>query len=287
MNLFCFGIGYSALALHTIGGGAVTTFSGTVRTAEKAALLRQRGIEAHVLAKGEPSNELAVALRRADAILVSAAPGDAGDPMLAALAENLQACAHLRLVIYLSTVGVYGDHQGALIDEGAPLRATSERGVRRIAAEQAWQAFGKERGIAIQIHRLAGIYGPGRSVVDDLRAGTARRIIKEGQVFNRIHVDDIAGAALAGLHKPEIQGAFNVCDDEPCPPQDVVLHAATVMGLPPPPETPFERAELSEMGRSFYAESKRCRNDRLKSVLGYSLRYPTYREGIAALITAG
>ena len=186
-------------------------------------------------------------------------------------------------IVYLSTVGVYGDHGGAWIDEDTPLNATSERGRRRVAAEEAWARFGEARGITVQRHRLAGIYGPGRSAIDDLRDGTARRIIKEGQVFNRIHVEDIAGAALAGFEHPEEAGAFNVCDDEPCPPQDVVAHGAGLLGVEPPRAVPFAEAQLSEMGRSFYAENKRCSNRRLKERLGYRFRFPTYREGLAAI----
>jgi nucleoside-diphosphate-sugar epimerase len=188
--------------------------------------------------------------------------------------------------VYLSTVGVYGDHGGAWIDESASLKPTSERAKRRVAAEQAWTAFGEEHGVTVQLHRLAGIYGPGRNQIEDLRNGTARRIVKPGQVFNRIHVEDIAGAAMAGFLKPDIAGAFNICDNEPCPPQDVVAYGADLLGIPPPPETPFETAVLSEMARSFYSESKRCSNRRLRDVLGYAMRYPTYREGLKSLVAA-
>jgi nucleoside-diphosphate-sugar epimerase len=189
----------------------------------------------------------------------------------------------LKIVIYLSTVGVYGDHGGGWVDEKTPANPASERGRRRVAAENAWLAFGEARGVPVQLHRLAGIYGPRSNAIDDLRAGVARRIVKPGQVFNRIHVDDIAGAADAGFRHPDVTGPINVCDDEPCPPQDVVSYAAALIGVEPPPEIPFEKARLSEMGRSFYGESKRCRNGRLKRELGYRLRYPTYREGLAAL----
>jgi hypothetical protein len=283
MNLFCFGIGYSAETLARLHGGGFESIAGTTRTLDKANRLRAAGVNAVVYAGGAAGPLVGAALEGADALLVSAAPDDAGDPMLRQLGPELAAAVALKTVIYLSTVGVYGDHGGRWIDEGAPLNAISERGRRRILAESQWSDFGSKRGVAVQIHRLAGIYGPDRNPLDDLRAGTARRIIKEGQVFNRIHVEDIAGAALAGLRHPEIAGAFNVCDDEPCPPQDVVTFAAGLLGLPPPPETPFAEARLSEMARSFYAESKRCRNDRLKRLLGYRLRYPTYREGLRAL----
>jgi nucleoside-diphosphate-sugar epimerase len=202
--------------------------------------------------------------------------------MLRQLRPALEAADRLRIVIYLSTVGVYGDHGGAWVDEATPTRPTSERGRRRVGAEGAWTDFGRRRGVPIQIHRLAGIYGPRSNAVDDMRLGVARRIVKPGQVFNRIHVEDIAGAIAAGLAHPKVTGPVNICDDEPCPPQDVVAYAASLLCVPPPPETAFEDAALSEMGRSFYSESKRCRNLRLKRELGYALRYPTYREGLRA-----
>jgi len=283
MNLFCFGLGYSAETLIDRHGGAFAGFSGTVRSAGKAERLRSRGIDAIVYADGAGVPQVASTLKEADCLLVSADPDEAGDPMLRQLGDELKDATRLSTIIYLSTVGVYGDHGGAWIDETAELKPTSERGRRRVTAEASWLAYGRERGIKVQIHRLAGIYGPGRSAIDDLRAGTARRIIKEGQVFNRIHVADIAGAALAGFRHPDAEGAFNICDDEPCPPQDVVSYAAGLLGVTPPPETPFAEARLSEMARSFYSESKRCSNRRLREVLGYGLRYPTYREGLRAL----
>jgi nucleoside-diphosphate-sugar epimerase len=189
-------------------------------------------------------------------------------------------------VVYLSTIGVYGDHGGAWIDETAPLNAGNPRGRRRIEAEAAWLARGERLGSPVQVLRLAGIYGPGRSAVDDLRAGVARRLIKPGQVFNRIHVDDIAAAVMAALAHPEATGAFNICDDEPAPPQDVVEYAARRLGLPVPPDLSFEQAQLSEMARSFYAECKRCRNHRARRALGWRPQYPSYREGLDAIIAA-
>jgi nucleoside-diphosphate-sugar epimerase len=286
MNLFCYGIGYSAEALVRLHAGRFASVAGTTRTAGKALRLQAAGIDAIVYAGGESGARIDAALAGAEALLVSAAPDEAGDPMLRQLRSALDGAAKLRVIVYLSTVGVYGDYGGAWVDETAELRASSERARRRVAAEAAWTAFGRERGVCVQLHRLAGIYGPGRSAIDDLRQGVARRIIKEGQVFNRIHVDDIAGAALAGFQHPDADGPFNVCDDEPCPPQDVVEHAASLLGVAPPPTTPFAEAKLSDMARSFYAESKRCLNRRLKERLGCILRYPTYREGLAAIAYA-
>ncbi len=283
MNLFCFGLGYSAETLVRLHGERFTSVSGTVRTLDKANRLRATDVNAIVYAGGAAGPLVAAALESADCLLVSAAPDDAGDPMLRQLRPELTNAENLRTIVYLSTVGVYGDHGGAWIDESAPLKPTSERGKRRVLAEEAWIAFGQEHGVSVQIHRLAGIYGPGRNQLDDLREGTARRIIKVRQVFNRIHVEDIAGAAMAGFLHPAITGAFNICDNEPCPPQDVVSYAADLLGVPPPPEIPFADAKLSEMARSFYSESKRCSNRRLREVLDYQLRYPTYREGLKSM----
>jgi nucleoside-diphosphate-sugar epimerase len=285
MNLFCFGLGYSAETLVREHGTRFTSISGTVRTLDKARRLRDMGVEAIVYAGGEAGPNVTAALASADAVLVSAAPDEAGDPMLRQLRPALDTAERLRLVIYLSTVGVYGDHGGDWVSEAMHPNPTSERGQRRVEAEKGWFTYGQMRGIGVQCHRLAGIYGPGRSVLDDLKDGTARRIIKPGQVFNRIHVADIAGAIMAGLSHPDVSGPVNVCDDEPCPPQDVVTYGAKLLGVAAPPETPFAQARLSAMGRSFYSESKKCRNDKLRHTLGYALRFPTYREGLASLLT--
>jgi nucleoside-diphosphate-sugar epimerase len=283
MNLFCFGIGHSAETLIRLHGEGFRSIAGTVRTLAKAERLRAEGVHAIVYSGGAAGPLVAAALQEADALLVSAAPDEVGDPMLRQLRPELDRTENLRVIVYLSTVGVYGDHGGEWIDETTPVNPVSERGRRRVAAEEAWTAFGQARGVSVQLHRLAGIYGPRSNAVDDIREGTARRIVKPGQVFNRIHVEDIAGAAMAGFAHPDASGPFNICDDEPCPPQDVVAYAAKLLGVPPPPEIPFEQAQLSEMGRSFYSESKRCRNDKVKSVLGYEFRYPTYREGLSTL----
>lgn len=287
MRLFCFGIGYSAKALILAHRERFKSIAGTVRSSEKADALRLAGLSAHAYAGGKPGGDLATDLIVADMLLVTAAPTDRGDPMLADMAMALEQASRLRQVIYLSTIGVYGDAGGAWIDETAPRAPNNVRGERRVEAEDAWMAFGAKRGIGVQIHRLAGIYGPGRNLLIDVADGSARRIIKRGQVFNRIHVADIAGAILAGADHPEATGAFNICDDEPAPPQDVVTHAAQLLGMTPPPEIPFEEAPMTEMGRIFYSASKRCRNDRAKTLLGWKLRYPTYREGLAALLQAG
>jgi nucleoside-diphosphate-sugar epimerase len=185
---------------------------------------------------------------------------------------------------YLSTNGVYGDHRGAEVDEGSPLLATSPRGRARIAAENAWRAFAGEQGHRLVIFRLPGIYGPGRSAIDQVRTGRAQRIYKEGQVFSRMHVEDIAAAVDASLHRPEAGALFNLADDEPAPPQDVIDYACRLLGVPSPPLIPIEEAQLSEMARSFYADNKRVSNALMKRALGLILLYPTYREGLSAIL---
>jgi nucleoside-diphosphate-sugar epimerase len=282
-SLFCFGVGYSAQTLIARHGRRFSRISGSVRTAEKADKLRAAGINGILYSGGAAGPLIEAALADCTVLLVSAAPDETGDPMLRQLESTLLAAQRLTTVVYLSTVGVYGDHQGAWVDESTPVNPGSARARRRVLAEQSWMDFGARAGVAVQVHRLAGIYGPGRNALEDMLDGSARRIIKPGQVFNRIHVDDIAGAAMAGFDRPELSGIFNVCDDMPGPPQDVVSLAAALLALPEPPDTPFAQAKLSEMGRSFYAESKRCTNLRLKTVLSYPLVYPTYRHGLTAL----
>ncbi len=224
------------------------------------------------------------ALSQADSVLVSIAPGDGGDPVLAQHRSDL-ATAKPKSIVYLSTVGVYGDHEGAWVDETSECRPVSLRSRQRVEAEAAWQRFGHETGVPVAIVRLAGIYGPGRGPFEKIRRGTARRVVKPGQVFNRIHVDDIA-AIVAAAFERRADGIFNGSDDEPAPPEDVLLYAADLLGLPPPPEVSFEEADLTPMARSFYGESKRVRNERIKSELGVRLAYPNYREGLRAILAA-
>ena len=235
-----------------------------------------------------PGTDLRPFLAQASHILISIAPGAQGDPVLNALRDDIaKAAPHLRWVGYLSTTAVYGDHQGGWVDENTPLSPASERGRWRVEAEQAWQDFAYESSLPLHIFRLAGIYGPGRGPFAKLRAGTARRIIKPGQVFSRIHVEDLARVLAASMAKPRhdaIRGAiYNVCDDDPAPPQDVIAHAAHLMGLPVPEGEPFETASMSPMVRSFYGESKRVSNARMKAELGITLRYPDYESGLKSL----
>ncbi|WP_227286429.1 SDR family oxidoreductase [Boseongicola sp. H5] len=282
MILVSFGHGYSAQALtRLLPDGAEVI--GTTRSAEKAQDLRGDGIAARVF----PGDDLREDLRRATHILSSVGPGPDGDPVLAELHDEIAGVAgEKRWIGYLSTTGVYGDHQGGWVDETTPLTPTTERGRARVAAEAAWQALAEQAGAPLHIFRLAGIYGPGRGPFAKVRRGTARRIIKPGQVFSRIHVDDIAQVLLASMTRPDPGAIYNVCDDDPAPPEDVIAFAAGLLGLPVPPDVPIEEADLSLMARSFYAESKRVSNARIKTELGVKLTYPDYRAGLAALLAA-
>ena len=286
MRLVIIGYGYSSSAVARALEGQAESLHVTARGAEKIERLRSDGTDALAFDGSALSPALATALSGATHLLMSAPPGEAGDPLLAAPGFSDLEVPALRRVAYLSTVGVYGDHGGAWVDETSPLRPVSQRSRQRVAAEESWQAFAAARNLDLGIFRLSGIYGPGRSAIDNLRAGTARRIIKPGQVFNRIHVEDIGGAVARALMRNGPLGIFNLTDDEPCPPQDVVTYAADLLGMPPPPEIPFETADLSPMGRSFYGENKRVSNAKTRSELGYRFRYPTYREGLKAYLEA-
>ena len=273
-TLLSLGHGYSAdaLARRLIAQG--WSVIGTTRDPDKAARMQARGITP-LLWPGD----LGPALAQATHVLVSAAPDAAGDPFLQLCPQMAQ--AQLDWVGYLSTTGVYGDHQGAWVDETTALTPASPRGAQRVLAEEQWRAT----GLPVHIFRLAGIYGPGRGPFEKVRDGSARRIIKSGQYFSRTHVEDIAQVLAASIARPNPGAAYNVCDDEPAPPEDVLSHAAALLGLPEPPAIRFEEAEMTPMARSFYSESKRVRNDRIKDELGVRLLYPTYREGLAALLT--
>ncbi|MEO1292029.1 MAG: SDR family oxidoreductase [Pseudomonadota bacterium] len=280
-TLLCFGYGYSAAALARRLRARGWRVIGTTRSSEKAAAMREEGVEA--LALG--SEALDKALGEAQHWLASAGPSAAGDPVLAAHNDALaQAASSVAWVGYLSTTGVYGDHQGAWIDETAARTPASDRGRWRVAAEDGWLVLHREHGLPVHVFRLAGIYGPGRGPFAKVRSGTARRIIKEDQVFSRIHVEDIATVLEASMARPNPGAAYNVCDNEPAPPEDVIAHAADLLGLPVPPAIPFEEAEMTPMARSFYGESKRTSNRRMREELGVQLAYPTYRVGLAALL---
>ena len=276
-TLLSFGHGFSARALagRLLPRGWVV--HGTTRSVDKAASL-QDGVLGHVF----PGDDLVPVLDRATHLLISAGPDAEGDPTLRVLRDAIaERAGRFAWVGYLSTTGVYGNHDGGWVDEATALTPSTRRGRWRVAAEAEWQAI---PGLPLHIFRLAGIYGPGRGPFAKVRAGTARRIVKPGQVFSRIHVEDIAQVLEASIARPDPGAVYNLCDDDPAPPQEIIAHAAELLGLPLPPEEAFETAEMTPMARSFYAESKRVRNDRIKADLGVRLRYPTYREGLAALL---
>lgn len=282
MRLFVFGIGYSSKAFIEKVRNRFDWIGGTTRSTEKAEELKASGIDAFLFDGNTVGEGVARALSGATHILISIAPGDAGDPVLNSYADDI-AAAKPQWIGYLSTVGVYGNHDGAWVNEDTPCKPVSKRSVQRVAAENAWLDFSKEHQLPVQIFRLAGIYGPGRNAFENFKKGTARRLIKPGQVFNRIHVADIAGALEAALAQPATR-IFNVTDDEPAPPQDVVAYAAGLLGVTPPPEIPFETADLSPIARSFYGENKRVSNARVKSELEYTFKYPNYRVALEALL---
>lgn len=270
-TLLSLGHGYSAAALARRLVPQGWRVIGTTRS--RADALAAQGIEPLLW-----PCDLTPALAEASHVLASAAPDGAGDPFLAAL-PGLGG-ARPEWLGYLSTTGVYGDHDGGWVDEATPLTPGTERGRQRVLAEAQWQAT----GLPLHIFRLAGIYGPGRGPFEKVRDGTARRILKPGQVFSRVHVDDIALVLEASIRHPNPGAVYNVCDDDPAPPEDVLSHAAALLGLPEPPAIAYDEAEMTPMARSFYAESKRVRNDRIKEELGVKLRYPDYRAGLAALL---
>lgn len=280
-----FGAGYSARAFAAGKPTAETPVAGTTRSPGKFGALREAGIAPLLFRADDPA--LQAELARVTHLVVSTAPDEAGDPVLAAFGSAIRRAAdkNLRWIAYLSTVGVYGDHDGDWVDEASECRPKSRRSVERVAAEQAWTALGAETGLSAAVLRLSGIYGPGRNAFVNLRDGTAKRLVKPGQVFNRIFAADIAGA-LWHLAESETAGIFNVTDDEPAPPQDVVAFAARLMGAEPPPEIPFATAELNLMQRSFYGENKRVSNAKLKAA-GYRFRFPDYRAALSALWADG
>jgi nucleoside-diphosphate-sugar epimerase len=286
MQLFCFGAGYTAaFVAHRLRprewriAGTKTRLNDDAATDSGAMTLAEFRGDA-------PSERVRELLDGTTHVLVSVPPDVQGDPVLRHHGADLAALGSLCWVGYLSTVGVYGDWRGAWVDEDSPVRPTSERTLRRVEAERAWLRFGREIGCRVEIFRLAGIYGPGRSVIEALRAGTARRIVKAGQVFNRIHVEDIAQVLLAAMDRATGHSIYNVSDDEPAAPADVVAYAAELLGVAVPPEVPFDAAQLTSAAASFWTDCRRVSNARIKRELGVRLVYPTYREGLRALATA-
>jgi nucleoside-diphosphate-sugar epimerase len=291
MRILLLGAGYSARAFAYRQRGQADAIFGTTRSAEKLDALRNDGIEPLIFDGGVIGPAMAEAVRRTTHLVLSAAPeasseGVSHDPFLPHVETRLrQAMPDLRWIGYLSTVGVYGDHGGAWVDEESECRPVSRRSVERLAAEKAWQGAAEREGVPLAVLRLAGIYGPGRNAFASLAGGTARRIVKSGQVFNRIHVGDIAGV-LSLLAERETGGVFNLADGEPSPAEDVVTFAAGLMGIDPPLEIPFDRAEMTPMARSFYGENKRVSNKKAKEI-GYAFAWPDYRTALTRMWAEG
>ncbi|MBR1222597.1 SDR family oxidoreductase [Bradyrhizobium sp. U87765 SZCCT0131] len=287
MRIFIFGLGYSAeiIAQRLLIAGAGV--AGTVRTAAKAERLSDAGLTVRLFSGEEHDAAIAEDLAASDAVLISVPPQGGQDLVLRIHGADLAAASHLRWIGYLSTVGVYGDHGGGWVDEGTAETPSDGRSRERLAVERQWLAFGAERDIPTHIFRLSGIYGPGRNQLVQLAEGKARRIVKPGQVFNRIHVADVAQLVEASLARPRAGAIYNGADDEPAPPQDVVTFAAALCGVQPPPEIAFDEADMTPMSRSFFMECKRVHSQRTRAELGVTLQYPTYREGLTALRAAG
>lgn len=286
VNLFVFGLGYTASRFVERHRASFDRVAGTVRSLD-GRLSGDRHVELLRFDNTDADPSIPGQIAEADAMLVSVQPGERADPVLARFGTEIAAAPRLRSIVYLSTIGVYGDHHGAWIDETAATEAENPRQRARIQAEKDWLELGVHTGKQVKILRLAGIYGPGRNALVDLRAGEARRIDKPGQVFNRIHVDDIGKVIAAALGSAEAEHVFNVTDDEPAPAPDVVAFAASLLGIEPPPLAPFVEAQMSPMARSFYSANRRVRNDRIKRGLGVRLAYPTYRDGLRALWSQG
>ena len=293
-TLICFGLGYCARHYVTHFGGRFDRTTGTTRTAERAATFAARSfggrsVEMLDFDGTAASDDVAAAVKSADALLISAAPAEAGDPVLAALEPQITTATRLASVVVLSTLGVYPDSGGAWIDETAPVvRGRARRGDARIDAEQSWQALGTRRNLPVAILRLGGIYGPGQNAMLRLLRGSAQRVAKPGHVSNRIHVYDIAQAIDAAFAR-HADGIFNIVDDEPASPSEQIAFAASLLGIEPPEEVPYADAAryLSPFALSFYDGCIRARNDKLKATLGVTLRYPNHRDGLRTLYDAG
>ena len=283
MKLFIFGYGYSARAIACELISQCDWIAGTSRSEEKRATMEAHGLKAFAFDGVNANPDISNALREATHILISTGPDAEGDPVLRTHAKDIETSSTLEWLGYLSTVGVYGNHDGAWVNEETECRPVSKRSIQRVAAETAWQDLAKQLDKPLGIYRLAGIYGPGRNQMIKLEAGTCRAINKPGQVFNRIHVDDIA-LAVGKAARLKHDGILNVCDDEPAPPQEVIAYCADLLGIERPIEIPFEDADMTPMGRSFYGENKRCENKKLHQLIGGPMRFPTYRDAFSHMV---
>jgi hypothetical protein len=283
MSLFVFGLGYTARQFIDTYRNLFARICGTYRSPEKAEALCASSIVPYFFDGESYDAGILDELARADTVIISVPPFSEFDPTLKHFSGAIASAPHLRWVGYLSTVGVYGNANGGWVDENTPPSPVNERSRHRIVAEQQWLELGDKVTFAVQIFRLAGIYGPGRNALLKVAEGTARRIIKPGQVFNRIHTSDIAQVLMASIERPSRNTIYNVADDEPGPPQDVITYAAELLGVEPPPEVPFDRADMTSMARTFYQDNKRVSNKRIRDDLGVTLLYPTYRQGLSSL----
>lgn len=286
-HVFCFGHGYScdylSSALMRRGGWRI---SGTTRDGDKKKDLAARGIRAHIFGEHCPLPDPLYILRDVTCLLISTPPNDAGDPVFRVHAQDILRLKNLRWVGYLSTTGAYGDRGGAWVDETAEVRPTTKRGSRRARAEEQWFSLYQSYGLPVHIFRLSGIYGPGRSALDSVRAGIARRIDKPGHAFSRIHVEDIVQVLQASMENPAPGEIYNICDDMPAPSHEVIAYACALLDIETPPLIPYDKADLAPITQSFYADNKRIRNNKIKQTLGVQLKYRNYREGLQACLEA-
>jgi nucleoside-diphosphate-sugar epimerase len=287
VKLFAFGLGYSAQYFVEHFGSAFDAIAGTVRCADKAEAHAREGIDTFVFAPDHDDPAIADRVTDADVLLISIPPGASVDPVLSRYGRTILRSPRRQTIVYLSTIGVYGDRQGGWVDETVTPAPSTHRSRTRLQAEKSWAAIGTEPNKKSHILRLAGIYGPSRNALVNLRRGTARRIVKKDQVFNRVHVEDVGRAIAAAITHPGRGRVWNVADDAPAPPQDVITYAALLMGITPPPVQDLADADLTPLARSFYAENKRASNRLMKETLGVELAYPTYRVGLDALWNAG
>lgn len=286
-KLFCFGYGYTCDYLgHALAGSGEWALSGTTRSKEKQEALKERGIEASLFDYRHPLVDPISFFKDTTHLLVSTPPDDEGDPSFRAHAQDILKIPSLEWVGYLSTTGVYGNRDGGWVNETSETRPTAKRGARRIKAEEQWMSLHKSQNLPIHIFRLAGIYGPGRSALDSVRAGVARRINKPGQAFSRVHVEDIIQVLIASIHSPNPGSIYNVCDDYPAPSHEVIAHACKLLGRPAPPLIPYKEADLAPIARSFYADNKRVQNEKIKNELGVSLKYKNFQDGLEACMAA-
>ncbi|TQV83210.1 SDR family oxidoreductase [Denitrobaculum tricleocarpae] len=284
-HLFCFGLGFSARTIAKRLQAKGWRITGTTRTPEKKHALAEQGFD-HVVIfdRDRCLDDASQTLHDVTHVLISAGPDAEGDSVINQHAADIAAMPGLKWLGYLSTTGVYGNHDGAWVDEDAPLSPSSPRSEYRVAAERAWLDLYAEQALPVHLFRLAGIYGPGRSLLDTVKAGKAKRIDRPGQVFSRIHVEDIASVLEASIARPNPGRIYNVCDDKAASPAEVTAHACALLGVEPPPLVPFEEAGLSPMGRTFWLDNKRVSNRRLHEELGVELRYPDYKAGLASLL---